>query len=121
VSLRPSRPLGPLRQRYTIPPEGRRTAVQVSFADRDELELTLAWPAPWEVDLAPAGVDHATDAGVARASLELDEDARRLVYRRELEIARTRYDPGEPYARLRELYTVMERHDARSLVLVRGE
>jgi len=121
VSLRPSRPLGPLRQRYTIPPEGRRTAVQVSFADRDELELTLAWPAPWEVDLAPAGVDHATDAGIARASLELDEDARRLVYRRELEIARTRYDPGEPYARLRELYTVMERHDARSLVLVRGE
>lgn len=121
VSLRPSRPLGPLRQRYTIPPERRRTAVQVSFADRDEVDLTLVWPAGWELDLAPAAADHATDAGHARAAAEVDAAGRRLRYRRSLEIAHTRYDPGDAYARLRELYTVMERHDAQSLVLVRGD
>jgi hypothetical protein len=121
VSLRPSRPFGPLRQRYTIPPENRRTAVQVSFADRDEVELTLAWPEGWAVDLLPGAVDHRSEAGAAHAGVEVDEDGRVLVYRRSLEIARTRYDPGEPYARLRELYAVLERHDAESMVLYRSE
>lgn len=121
VSLLPSRPLGPLRQRYTIPPEKRRTPVHVSFADRDEVELTLVWPPGWRLDLLPDPVDHASAAGAAHAELEVDDAGRRLVYRRSLEITGIRYEPGEPYARLRELYTVMERHDAQSLVLYRGD
>ncbi len=121
VSLLPSRPLGPIRQRYTIPPESRRTAVQVSFADGDEIELRLAWPASWEVDLLPDAVEHASNAGTARATVEVDAAGRRLTYRRLFEITGVRYEPGEPYARLRELYIHMERHDAQSVVLVRED
>ncbi|MCP4655839.1 MAG: DUF3857 domain-containing protein [bacterium] len=120
-SLRPSLPLGPTEQRYTIPPERRQTPVRVSFADRDEVELRLAWPAGWEVDLVPAAVEHEGAAGAAIAHTELDGASRRLIYRRSFEITGTVFPPGEPYAAIRELYTAMERHDAETLVLVRRD
>jgi len=120
-SLRPSLPLGPIEQRYTIPPERRRTPVRVSFADRDEVELGLTWPASWELDLVPAAVEHEGPAGAAIARTEVDGARRRLTYRRRFEITGTVFPPGEPYAALRELYTAMERHDAETLVLVRRD
>ncbi len=120
-SLRPSLPLGPIGQRYTIPPERRQTPVRVSFADRDEVELRLSWPAGWEVDLVPAAVAHEGAAGAATAHTEVDEASRRLTYRRSFEITGTVFPPGEPYAAIRKLYTAMERHDAETLVLVRRD
>jgi len=119
ASVTPSRPLGPLAQRYVIPPERRRTPVRVSFADRDELELRLAWPPSWRLDLVPEPLSHATAAGRCEAGIDVDAAGRRLVYRRLLQIDGTIFYPGAAYAALRELYARMERHDAQSLVLVR--
>jgi len=119
VSYRPSRPFGPTKQRYTLPPEKRRQAVQVSFADRDEVELVVRWGEGWRVDAAPSPFEVSSEAGTAKAEVGVDEAGHRLVYRRTLEIAGTRYDVGEPYRQLRELYTQLERHDAESIVLVR--
>ncbi len=119
TSYKPSRPFGPAEQRYTLPPEERRQAVQVSFADRDEVELVVRWGEGWELDAAPSSFEARSDAGTARAEVEVSEAGHRLVYRRTLEIAGTRYDVGEPYRQLRDLYTQLERHDAESVVLVR--
>lgn len=119
ASYKPSRPFGPARQRYTLPPEERRQAVQVSFADRDEVELVVRWGEDWKVDAAPAPFEASSEAGTAKAEVGIDEAGHRIVYRRTLEIARTRYDVGEPYRQLRDLYTQLERHDAESIVLVR--
>jgi len=117
ASYKPSRPFGPAKQRYTLPPEDRRQAVQVSFADRDEVELVLRWGEGWRLDTAPSSFATSSAAGTARA--EVTAAGNQLVYRRTLELAATRYDVGEPYRQLRDLYTQLERHDAASVVLVR--
>ncbi len=117
TSYKPSRPFGPARQRYTRPPEERRQAVQVSYADRDEVELVVRWSPGWTLDAAPASFAVTSEAGTASAEVEVVGS--RLVYRRTLEIVGTRYDVGEPYRQLRELYAQLERSDAQSIVLVR--
>lgn len=119
ASYKPSRPFGPAKQRYTLPPEKRRQAVQISFADRDEIELVVRWGEEWRVDAASSPFEVSSEAGTAKAEVGVDEAGHRLVYRRTLEIAKTRYDVGEPYRQLRDLYTQLERHDAESIVLVR--
>jgi hypothetical protein len=119
ASLKPSRPFGPTQQRYTLPGDERRQAVQVSFADRDEVELVLRWSKGWELAAAPEDIDTTSAAGTARATVLRSAAGHQLVYRRTLEIAKTRYDVGEPYRQLRDLYSSIESHDAQSLVLVR--
>ncbi|MEM9597555.1 MAG: DUF3857 domain-containing protein [Acidobacteriota bacterium] len=118
AALRPSLPLGPVRQRYDAPTEARRTPVRISFPDQDEVEMTLSWPPGWELDAAPADLDVRTDVGHGVGSLELGEGGDRLVYRRRFTIHRRTVQPGEPYAALRDLYAEMERHDAQEIVLI---
>lgn len=118
VSLLLSRPLGPSRQRYTQEPSERRQAVQVSYADRDEIEVLLRWPEGWSLDVAPDDMDLKTSAGLVQGSTEVDEEGRKLIYRRVFEINGTRYEPGAPFEALRNLYNALEPHDAQSVVLV---
>ncbi len=119
VSLLPSRPLGPVEQRLTIPPESRRAPVHLAFADRDEIDLRLRWPPGWEVELLPENVEHVSTAGRAIAEIEVDAAARQLEYRRRFEISRTRFSTGEEYVALRELYGKIAAHDGREIVLVK--
>lgn len=120
ADLLPSRPLGPVRQRYAAPPAERRAPVRISFADLDVLELRLGWPAGWELDLQPRDVRVEGLVGRFAADLEVDDDARRLIYRRRVEIVDTLVEPGAEYTALRDLYDALERHDAQDLVLVRA-
>lgn len=121
VTLMPGLPLGPIEQRYSLAPADRQTPVRVSFADRDELIVHLAWPPGWQLELMPAALDDVTPAGGAAAAVEVDETARQLTYRRALWIGGTVFFPGAEYGGLRELYAAMERHDAQPIVLYRDE
>lgn len=118
ASVLPARPLGPTIQRFTLAPEARRTPVQVSFADRDEVEIEITWPVGWVLDLAPESLEHRGPVGVATVTTTIDEGAHRAQYRRTFAIDRTVFFPPEDYAALQELYAEMERHDAQSFVLV---
>lgn len=114
-----ARPLGPVDQPFDLPPERRRTPVQFSFADRDELEVTLTWPEGWEVDSAPQSFDRKTSVGTAAYTVETDEEARTLHLTRRLEIAKKYFPNSTEYTALRDLYELMEERDARAVVLVR--
>lgn len=117
-SLLPSRPFGPLKQRYALDPGARLTPVRVAFADDEQVDLRVTWPASWQLDLVPDSLSWHAQAGLLRASVELDEAQHRLHYRRVVRIDDTVFYPGEGYASLRDLYAELERHDAQPLVLV---
>ena len=118
VTLAPSRPLGPLKQVFTLPPEKRRTPVQLPFADRDEVELTVTWPAGWEVESLPLAATFENAAGTLVASAEVEAEAHRLHYRRRLDVVRAEFTTATDYRAIRALYAEAERHDAQNLVLV---
>jgi hypothetical protein len=115
----PSRPLGPIQQPLTLPIERRRTPVQLAFADRDEVELTVRWPEGWEVEAKPADALLENGAGTAVATTEVDRDNRLVRYRRRLDIVRSEFPTGTDYQAIRALFAAIERHDAQSLVLAR--
>jgi hypothetical protein len=117
ASLSPSRPLGPIRQPFLQPAAERRTAVLFNYADRDEVEMTLRWPAGWKPDALPGDTLYKGAAGEVVTSLTLDEAGRSLVYRRRLDIAR-RELPKTAYPAAQALFAAMERHDAQVLTLV---
>lgn len=121
ASLQPSRPLGPLTQRYLQAPESRRTPVHVSFPDVDTVILGLSWSEGWEIEPTPTDLELTSSAGKASAWIMMEAGERRLRYERRFEISASRYEPREAYAALRDLYAAMERHDAQRLVLVRRE
>ncbi len=119
ASLVPSLPLGPVEQLFSLPPERRLTPVQFSFADRDEVEMTISWPDSWEVDVLPTVADYVGPAGALTAGVEVDEANRQLTYSRRLDITTPEFFGRQHYAAIRDLYTEVEGHDAQSLVLVR--
>ena len=118
ATLTPSLPLGPVKQAFNLPVEQRRTPVQLTFADRDEVELTVTWPVGWEVEALPPAARCENAAGTLVAGAEVEADAHRLRYHRRLDIVRTEFTTGPDYQAIRGFYAEAERHDAQSLVLV---
>lgn len=119
VSLVPSRPVGPTPQRFTLPPDKRRTPVFFDFADRDELELRLAWPEGWQVEVAPEPVKVASAVGAFTVEVRRDDAGRRLTYRRQFDITQRQLNSSALYAAIQSLYGAVERSDAQSLALIR--
>lgn len=119
VSLRPSRPLGPLHHPFTLPAEQRRTPVAFAFADRDEVELHLRWPEGWKLEGQPQPGELSAEAGAYAVKVEVDEAARQLVYRRRFDLSRRELANAAQYTALRNLYSQLERSDAQTIALAR--
>ncbi len=119
ASLAPSLPLGPIDQPFALGLEHRRTPVQFSFADRDQVELHLSWPAGWQVAALPEAVAFRSQAGELVAGVEIDEAGRSLTYQRRFDVTSRDLASRELYAEVRGLYGAVESHDAQGLVLVR--
>jgi hypothetical protein len=118
VTVVPAAPLGPVDQPFTLPPSRRRTPVLLSFRDRDSVEMRLSWPEDWEVDVLPTYKELANAAGAVGVSIEVDEAARSLVYRRTFDVIETEFVGARAYNYLRKLYATAEKNDAQRLVLV---
>lgn len=119
AALAPSRPLGPVRQPFQTPPAKRVSAVLLSYPDRDEVELSVRWPEGWKPEALPKTLAHASPVGAASATVQLDEAARTLTYRRKFDTT-VRLLPGQgSYQKLQTLYSEVEKHDAQPVVLVR--
>ncbi len=119
VSLKPSAPLGPTQQPFALPAASRRSPVLFSFADRDEVELKLRWPAGWSLDVRPQPVRHDGGLGLLEATLEVDAAGHALTYRRAVEIRERQATSREQYEAVRSLFAAVEKSDAQALVLVR--
>jgi hypothetical protein len=117
VTLWPSRPLGPQAQQFTLPPEQRRTPVQLAFADVDEVVLTVAWPEGWTVESAPGAVAERNPAGAVEQQVAVDAAGHTLRYSRRVELLETEFGTGAQYAALRAVTTAAEKADAQPLVL----
>lgn len=120
ASLKPSRPLGPVTQLYTLPVERRRTPVLIQFPDRDEVELHLAWPEGWTVESLPKDWSYSGAAGAVASHAEVDAAARRLTYTRRVDVTQRESFNAEQYTAIRDLFGEAEKDDAQSLVLSRG-
>jgi transglutaminase-like putative cysteine protease len=118
VTLTPSRPLGPAEQPFPLPAARRVTPILFDFADRDDVELTLRWPEGWEPEALPNDAQALNAAGALQTSVTVDEAARRLTYKRRLEI-KQRYVALPQYGIVQSLFTQAEKNDAQALVLVR--
>lgn len=119
ATLHPSRPLGPARQLFEMPPAQRRTPVLLDFGDVKQVEVTLTWPEGWQVESGPVAFERATQAGSALYQVETDPAERTFKLTRRMEINKELYVNSQEYASLRELFELMERQDAKPLVLVR--
>ncbi len=119
ASLLPSRPFGPVRQRFSLPPEQRKTPVLFALADRDTTELTLTWPEGWEIDVLPEAVELKNAIGATAYSVAVDAAARTLTYTRRFDLRRREVTGAEAYKALRDLYANAEKHDAQTLAFLR--
>ncbi|HYO12720.1 MAG TPA: DUF3857 domain-containing protein [Thermoanaerobaculia bacterium] len=114
----PSRPLGPVKQPFQAPAPSRISPVLFAFADRDEMEVTLRWPEGWILETLPASKQALTAAGTFEAAVELDEAARRAVYRRRMDI-KDRQFARQHYPAVQNLFGQAEKSDAQPLVFVK--
>jgi transglutaminase-like putative cysteine protease len=119
VSLEPSRPLGPFRQPFTVPASQRRSPVLFDYADRDEVEITLTWPAGWTVERRPQATHQENDAGALAAEIEVKEAERTLIYKRRVDVTKKQILTLQGVERIRALFATLEKSDAEPLVLVR--
>jgi len=117
LSLIPSRPVGPTRQPFALPPDKRRTPVQLDYAHRDEVELVITWAEGWEPEAVPATERYDGPAGSVACQVQVDRDARELRYSRSFQIDRVEFGAGAQYQVLRDLYAAAEKSDAQELVL----
>jgi transglutaminase-like putative cysteine protease len=118
VSLEPSRPLGPSHQPFTGRVAERRSPVLFDYADRDEVELSLTWPAGWSVERRPQAVHQENDTGAFATEVEVKEAERTLTYKRRLDVTQKQILTLQGVERVRALFTATEKSDAEPLVLV---
>jgi hypothetical protein len=119
VSFAPSRPLGPSAQTFVQPAAMRRSPVIFSFADRDEVEVRLRWPAGWAVDGRPESIRQVSAVGDLDVSVESDDGGRTLVYRRRLDRKRKQLGTVPDLSAVQTLFAAVEKSDAQTLALVR--
>lgn len=114
VTLHPNRPWGPVTQVFT---GDRRSAVLFGFADRDESELTVRWPAGFRLEARPETVEHQSDAGALSVSLEAGDGT--LTYRRRFDVTKKSFGTQQQFEAIKALFGKAEKNDAQTLVLVR--
>ena len=119
TSFAPSRPLGPQRQPFVQAADKRRSPVLFPFADRDEVELRLRWPAGWKIDQVPKLAKQENAAAAFDVSVDVDDAARTLTYRRRLEIRQKQLASMQQYETVRALFAAVEKSDAQTLSLAR--
>ncbi|MEE8523403.1 MAG: hypothetical protein V3T72_05690, partial [Thermoanaerobaculia bacterium] len=119
VIVQPSLPVGPITQPFSLPPHLRNTPVQLSYGKRDDLVMTLSWPAGWEIDLLPETMSHEGPAGKVDCRVEADESGGRLTFRRRFDLVERDFRDRDSYGVLRDLYEQAAKADAQNLVLVR--
>lgn len=115
ASLNTSLPLG-LRQIFA---PKRRSGVLLPFCGRQEVEVHLGWPEGWQLMAQPQAVNFEDDVGEIAVSIVLDEEARTLAYKRRFDLMQDEISSSRDYRALRSLYSLAEKNDAQSLVLVR--
>ncbi len=121
ATILPSQPLS-ASQPFSLPPEQRRTPVQLPFGRRDDLVTTVKWPASWNIDAAPEDISHGGPAGKIEYRIETAETAGaagKITVSRRFELAEREFFGRQSYAVLRELYETTSNADALGLVLVR--
>lgn len=117
VTLAPARPLG-RGQLFTLPPESRKTPVQLLFGLRDETLWTLAYPQGWVIDALPASESFHGEVGTIEVQVEPDEAAGKITVRRRFERPGRDFIGVDSYRMLRDLYAQAAKADAQSVVLV---
>lgn len=118
VSLPLAMLLGVSDNPFNLPPGQRQTPVQMAFADRDRVELKLAWPEGWEIDAAPKLRAIANGAGRLETELQGNKTQRTLTAVRTFEVADSEYIGAGPYSQLHQLYEQALANDAERVVLV---
>lgn len=118
VAVRPSAPLGPISQPFTLPPNQRRTPVQLSYGSRDDVLLSITWPEGWVVDVLPQDTEHTNPLGRVEWRVVADEGARKVEIQRRFDRSEYEIIGSEQYGILRTLYQQAAKADAQSLVLV---
>ncbi len=106
-------------QPFALPPERRRTPVQMAFGRRDDLVTTLKWPKEWKLDVVPQAMSHGGPAGLIECRVESDEDRGSLTVRRRFELAQHEFFGRDGYAAVRDLYEQAAKADVQGVVLVR--
>lgn len=119
ATLHPSHPLGPVRASDLFPAAGRSTPVYLPFADRDEVELRVTWPAGWRIEAGPRPVDFDNVAGAVRTAVEIDPAARRAVLTRRVDVKRAMAATREMVVGLDAALREAEKADAQVLLLAR--
>jgi hypothetical protein len=118
VTLQPAAPLGPITQPFTLPPEQRRTPVQMSYGRREDLLLTVTWPKGWIVDVLPQDFSHTSPVGLVDWRVSIDEGARKVEIQRRFDRSEYEFLGSDQYRALRDLYQQAAKADAQSLVLL---
>ena len=119
VSWLPSQPLGPAKQRFTMPQDQRQSPVMLPFGTLSELEATVTWPQDWELDLVPEAVQLSNPVGAFELSTSVSETGNSVSVSRRIEIHGNFYSEPSDYGHLQHLWGRAEKSDAQSLVLVR--
>lgn len=119
VSLQPSLPVGPRNNPFAA--QGtRRTPVLLPFAESEEVETTVRWPAGWSVETAPEEAGHSGVAGSFAARVTPLPDGSGVRYQRRLEITERELLGRAKYQALNQLLDAARQHDAKALVVVKG-
>lgn len=118
-SLAPSLPLGPAAQPFVQAADQRRSPVLFPYADFEEVELRLSWPAGWTVEATPSLAKQENAVGGLTVGLESNGAERSLVYRRRLELRQKQFATKQHYEAVRALYAAAEKSDAQAISLVR--
>jgi len=118
VTVQPAAPLGPVSQPFTLPPELRRTPVQMSYGRRDDLLLSITWPEGWIIDVLPEDVNHTSSVGKVEWRVAADEEARKVEIQRRFDRSEYEFLGKDKYRALRDLYQQAAKADAQSFVLL---
>jgi hypothetical protein len=118
VTLEPTRPVGPITQPFTLPPEQRRTPVLMHHGRRQETVLTVSWPEDWEIDVLPEDVSFSNAAGSLEWRVSADEAQHTVEIRTRFDRSEYQFLGGEAYAAVRDLFQQGAKADAQSLVLL---
>lgn len=119
AELLPSRPLGPVAQRFLVQPSSRYAPVLLGWADRDEGEVTVTWPEGWAIDVEPETTETTTDAGTYELRVVPGEDGRSLTVHRLFDTVAKSFIGRDAYRALRDLYGAVSLGDDQPLVLIR--
>lgn len=119
TEILPSRPLGPIEQRFLVQPSSRYAPVLLGWADRDESEVTVTWPEGWAIDVEPEATETTTDAGTYELRVVPGDDGRSVTVHRRFDTVAKSFIGRDAYRALRDLYGAVSLGDDQPLVLIR--